>query len=148
MTSPTGSGRPTILRLVVMRVKPMLPRPIPRHQYRTGTRPTSAGPFHEPPNQRCARDDLDKLGQLADELEAEAFTDKLNEHARCQRPRSSEDRRQPDDRRASCRPRRWGKGDRKVRHIAGTEAKAYASSPSSAFASLRSAVSNPSVNAP
>jgi hypothetical protein len=32
--------------------------------------------------------DLDKLGQLADELEAEAFTDKPNDSARRQRPRS------------------------------------------------------------
>jgi hypothetical protein len=32
--------------------------------------------------------DLDKLGQLADELEAEAFTDKLNDSPRRQRPRS------------------------------------------------------------
>ena len=32
--------------------------------------------------------DLDKLGQLADELEAEAFADKPNDSARHQRPRS------------------------------------------------------------
>jgi hypothetical protein len=32
--------------------------------------------------------DLDKLGQLADELEAEAFADNLNDSARRQRPRS------------------------------------------------------------
>jgi hypothetical protein len=32
--------------------------------------------------------DLDKLGQLADELEAGAFTDKRNDSARRQRPRS------------------------------------------------------------
>ena len=32
--------------------------------------------------------DLDKLGQLADELEAEAFADKRHDSARRQRPRS------------------------------------------------------------
>jgi hypothetical protein len=32
--------------------------------------------------------DLDKLGQLADELEAEAFAEKLNDSARRQRTRS------------------------------------------------------------
>jgi hypothetical protein len=32
--------------------------------------------------------DLDKLGQLADELEAEAFAEKLNDPARRKRPRS------------------------------------------------------------
>jgi hypothetical protein len=36
--------------------------------------------------------DLDKLGQLADELEAEAFTDKPNDSARCQRSRSGAQR--------------------------------------------------------
>ena len=32
--------------------------------------------------------DLDKLGQLADELEAEAFAEKLNDSSRRKRPRS------------------------------------------------------------
>jgi hypothetical protein len=32
--------------------------------------------------------DLDKLGQLADELEAEAFADKIHDFARRKRPRS------------------------------------------------------------
>jgi hypothetical protein len=32
--------------------------------------------------------DLDKLGQLADELEAEAFADKVHDSARRKRPRS------------------------------------------------------------
>ena len=32
--------------------------------------------------------DLDKLGQLADELESEAFADKLHDSTRRQRPRS------------------------------------------------------------
>jgi hypothetical protein len=32
--------------------------------------------------------DLDKLGQLADELEAEAFADKIHDSARRKRPRS------------------------------------------------------------
>ena len=32
--------------------------------------------------------DLDKLGQLADELEAEAFTEKIHDSARRKRPRS------------------------------------------------------------
>ena len=32
--------------------------------------------------------DLDKLGQLADELEAEAFAEKINDPARHKRPRS------------------------------------------------------------
>ena len=32
--------------------------------------------------------DVDKLGQLADELEAEAFADKVHDSARRQRPRS------------------------------------------------------------
>ena len=32
--------------------------------------------------------DLDKLGQLADELEAEAYAEKINDSARRKRPRS------------------------------------------------------------
>ena len=32
--------------------------------------------------------DLDKLGKLADELEAEAFAERIHDSARCKRPRS------------------------------------------------------------